>query len=200
MKWQEAWERIQSQCRRADSGCLLWTRSKMTRGYGQCWFDGEMHAAHRLSLEAKLGRRLEPGEQACHTCDTPACCEPAHLFAGTHADNMKDASAKGRTTKFKQSVMLQFLESGMSKAAVARQLGCDVRTVYRKASGPSPGPKSRRKSEAVSYQANIPGGDPGARCCEPDSHNANTNGYATLRMRDIDVRHDALRVWRPCHG
>jgi hypothetical protein len=43
----------------------------------------------RLVLERKLGRALEPGEQARHLCPgggNPACCNKRHLAPGSRAD------------------------------------------------------------------------------------------------------------------
>ena len=50
---------------------------------------------HRIVWEAynaePLGERL-----VMHSCDSPGCCNPAHLSAGTQTDNMRDCSDKGR--------------------------------------------------------------------------------------------------------
>lgn len=49
--------------------------------------------AHRLALALSTGAD-RPALEAMHTCDTPLCCNPAHLLWGTHPQNMRDYARK----------------------------------------------------------------------------------------------------------
>lgn len=57
--------------------------------------DGQRHVAHRYAWESVNGP-IPAGLLGCHTCDTPLCVRPDHVFIGTHADNSRDMVAKGR--------------------------------------------------------------------------------------------------------
>lgn len=88
------WTRVD---RRGPDECWPWTASRQTGGgYGVFTREGRTKYAHRAALEEAIGRPLAAGEFACHTCDNPPCCNPAHLFVGSALDNHRDMSRKGR--------------------------------------------------------------------------------------------------------
>ena len=75
--------------------CWEWKGATTGQGYGALSFKKKYWAAHRASWHLHYGP-IPPGKIICHHCDNPPCTNPEHLFLGTYADNMKDASYKGR--------------------------------------------------------------------------------------------------------
>jgi hypothetical protein len=78
-------------------GCWLWQAGTNGVGYGMFYLNANQPKAlaHRVSYSWSLGP-IPDGLFVCHTCDTPSCVRPDHLFVGTNTDNMRDMWRKGR--------------------------------------------------------------------------------------------------------
>ena len=79
--------------------CWLWTGSKMAGGYGLFGRNRSGNRftkrAHRVAYTLVVGP-IPDGMFLLHACDTPACCNPAHLHPGTAKENSIDMVRKGR--------------------------------------------------------------------------------------------------------
>jgi hypothetical protein len=89
------WARIQEE----PNACWPWLGrldDRPDQGYGMFTLCTRPYRAHRIAWELSNGRELDTHTFACHRCDNPPCCNPAHLFPGTVSDNNRDTAAKGR--------------------------------------------------------------------------------------------------------
>lgn len=106
--------------------CWAW-KGLTSHGYGRLRYHGKTVSAHRLSWEIHNNRPVPDGLFVLHSCDNPACVNPAHLFLGTHQDNMRDARDKGRLNTrgygLRTSCMRGHLYSNLNTRVVTTKAG-----------------------------------------------------------------------------
>jgi len=144
-------ERFWSKVDRAGPGeCWGWSASVDDWGYGRIGI-GHPHwdRGHRVSWRLHFGE-IPDGLCVCHHCDNPPCCNPAHLYLGSPADNARDAVSRGRMfvprgelapkAKLKLADVQQIRDrwaAGEGVVALARAFDVHRTTIYRLIRGES---------------------------------------------------------------
>ena len=121
-----------------ETGCWVWQLALNKYGYGKAWWNKKTVTAHRLSYKYSKG---DPGDLCVlHKCGNRKCCNPGHLYAGTHKQNSEDrvkdgTGARGRShgmTKLCEEQVVairKLLEAGETCAAIGKQFSISESTV-----------------------------------------------------------------------
>ena len=141
-----SWGRVD---RREDGECWPWKGRLNRWGYGACQYGGRQVNASRAAYLSVHGDIAE-GLVVCHSCDNPACCNPAHLFAATQAENILDCKRKGRwrsrsgpthprpSAKLTEDMVREarrLYASGVSQSEIGRSWGIHSSTISRAVRG-----------------------------------------------------------------
>lgn len=105
--------------------CWVWKRFLDDKGYGVASISGRgKHiSSHRMSYILWNGT-VEDGTYICHKCDNPPCCNPEHLYAGTHQDNTRDMMSRFRFhSKLTKHEVEEIRMKHSSKKYTQRELG-----------------------------------------------------------------------------
>lgn len=75
--------------------CWMWCGAVDARGYGRISKRTfPVQKAHQMAFLLAAGK-IPKGKHVLHKCNTPGCCNPFHLYTGTHQRNMADALRDG---------------------------------------------------------------------------------------------------------
>lgn len=87
--------RIRAKTVENERGCWIWQGHKNGFGYAQMFYRGRRWMVHRLAYTLWKGP-IPEGHQVCHSCDTPSCANPDHLWTGSNLSNQLDSIRKRR--------------------------------------------------------------------------------------------------------
>lgn len=94
--------RIKAKVKVSPEGCWLFQGATNYDGYGTISMERRSWTVHRLMYALAHGVIPDSGDRSVekrfvlHRCDTPACCNPDHLYLGSAADNGRDMTERCR--------------------------------------------------------------------------------------------------------
>lgn len=138
------WKRVD---RRGNNDCWNWIGwiQKLPKGQGGGYGKFSLSKyktclPHRFSYELANGP-IPKGMLVCHKCDNRACCNPEHLFLGSHKDNTQDAVKKGHMPSGEKAPMAKLTDVQFNEierrytpwhgvGSLAKEFGIDPKYVW----------------------------------------------------------------------
>lgn len=161
---------------RGPDECWPWTKGVDRDGYGmigrRVGDHTVNHKAHVVAFEIANGAPAQ--HNVLHNCNNPPCCNPAHLYDGTHADNRRDCVASGRarsqpvlTAPDVVAMRAQFENRGPTMrelADLAAKFGVSPKTIENAVSGrtwqnATPTDRSYRRTRTNDHTTSVEGAE-----------------------------------------
>jgi hypothetical protein len=92
-----------------EDACWLW-QGFVNKRYGIISMGNRPLRAHRVSYMLCKGE-IPKGMLVCHSCDTPLCINPKHLWLGSHQNNVDDMRCKARHSHREKASMAKLTEA-----------------------------------------------------------------------------------------
>lgn len=108
--------------------CHPWKGHRGVGDYGTFRVGKKKQKAHRVAWALTHGP-IPEGKFVCHRCDNPPCCNDAHLFLGTAADNMTDKTRKGRAPSGERNGNAKLSDAQVEEAFAMRERGALQREI-----------------------------------------------------------------------
>lgn len=113
------WSYVQ---RSATDECWPWLRTRTSNGYGRLTLRNQGWLAHRVAWTLTNGA-IPKGVCVLHRCDNRLCCNPAHHFLGSYADNNADMRQKRRHAHGERQPISKLTESDVRAIRELRARG-----------------------------------------------------------------------------
>lgn len=124
----------------------FWDRVDKSGGSDACWPWGSVKEygrftpvaglpsvlCHRFAYRVATGQKIPYEKMICHDCDNPPCCNPSHLYAGSHKDNATDCVRRGRKPCGSKSPNAKLTEAIIEEIRYAAAGGAKQRDLARR--------------------------------------------------------------------
>lgn len=121
-------ELLYSQIVITSSGCWEFQGHLTDQRYGRVRRGHTLWRAHRLSFKLAFGD-FDLSLDVLHSCDNPPCINPAHLFLGDDADNVKDRERKGRGVRVSGEAHHKAVLTKQAVGYIKRQRAAGTKTL-----------------------------------------------------------------------
>lgn len=120
----------------SETGCMLWTKSLQSNGYGQKRAFGKQMPDHRASWFAFNGdKKIPDGLEVAHCCGNKSCVNPDHLKLLTHTQNMRERCIFGNAGRRKVTINSIEYRSVADAAISLGKVRATIRNYERKQQG-----------------------------------------------------------------